>query len=49
LSSSRSGTWWPSGPMTRPREKGEAIRRRNAGERRRFAGNETPARGRRDR
>jgi hypothetical protein len=34
--------------MTRPRKEGEAIRRRNACERRRFARNEKPTQGRRD-
>jgi uncharacterized protein YndB with AHSA1/START domain len=35
-------------PMTRPWKEGEAIRGRNAGERRRFARNEKPTHGRRD-
>jgi hypothetical protein len=41
---------WPgqAGPMTRPRKEGEAIRGRNACERRRFARNEKPTQGRRD-
>jgi hypothetical protein len=44
----QAGHGGQAGPMTRPRKEGEAIRGRNACERRRFARNEKPTRGRRD-